>query len=410
MLAALFGRDEQQRDWAFDQLRPLRGEPLQARSRDDARAVIEAFAWRSPPPRKRRPRPVSALFGLVQRPGSQEAADTFREAAAPAIVKAWSALEPDERGAALKVLAMLGTREALRFFAARLLEDDGANAPAFAAALNEADLQTPYLDELFPALGQVLDRPGSSAVAVLELANRLADANRLEIHPAGARLERLGAWIRSRESSDLRCALAAAHALAHLDGRPASALRKEALFHPSPEVRLQAIHARCRWGKPGAELELARAVLDPRVSKKARALLEALGKWHLAPASASDRELLVRAELMAWLAHPMEFGRPPQTMELWDRRLLRWPPSEDERELFLYRFTYTDEPGGPETGVGLVGSITASLSGDDRPDPDGSPEDALAAHCAWELQRAGSRAERQALIASCRKQLGLAKR
>ena len=409
VLAALFGRDEQQRDWAFEQLRPLRGEPLQARSREDARAVVEAFAWRSPTAKRRRPRPVHALLGLVLRPGSKEAADFFREAATPAIVEAWPTLESDERGVALKVLVLFGTREALRFFAACLLEEDGAHELAVIAALNEVDPQTALLDELLPALEPVLDSPGSSAVAVLELANRLADEERLATHPAGARLERLGAWIRSREPSELRFALAAVHALAHLDGRPASALRKEALFHPSPEVRLQAIHARCRQDEPGAELELARAVLDPRVSKRARELLEMLGKSHLVPAAASDPEFLARSELMAWLAHPMEFGRPPQRMELWDRRLLRWPPTEDERELFLYRYTYVDAPGGPETGVGLVGSITVSLSGDARPDPEGSPEEALAVHCAWELQQAGLRAERQALLASCRRQLGFAK-
>ncbi|HET9157498.1 MAG TPA: hypothetical protein VFN91_12570, partial [Myxococcaceae bacterium] len=109
----------------------------------------------------------------------------------------------------------------------------------------------------------------------------------------------------------------------------------------------------------------------------------------LIPAEARDPLFAARAEMLSWLSHGMEFGRPPTSLELWDRRTIHWPPTDDERELFLFRYTYPPtEPGKPpDVGVGLVGSVTFSLFGETK--ASGTPEDALAAHCVWELQQNG---------------------
>lgn len=83
-------------------------------------------------------------------------------------------------------------------------------------------------------------------------------------------------------------------------------------------------------------------------------------------------------EMVRWLSSGFEYGAPPASITLWDRRVMHWPPGDAERELFLFRYEY---PGGVR-GVGLVGRTTFSLS---TVDPNGAVEDALAAHCMNEL-------------------------
>jgi hypothetical protein len=101
----------------------------------------------------------------------------------------------------------------------------------------------------------------------------------------------------------------------------------------------------------------------------------------------------------------MELGRPPKSITLWDRRTLFWPPTKDERELFLFRFVYSfGSKKGDEEGIGFVGSITWSFFSGETPR---TPEDAYARHCMRELQRAGGeRVPSNRLIAEGRKLLG----
>ena len=87
-------------------------------------------------------------------------------------------------------------------------------------------------------------------------------------------------------------------------------------------------------------------------------------------------------ELIRWLSSGFEYGAPPASITLWDRRVMHWPPADAERELFLFRYEYANGA----RGVGLVGSTTFSMS---TVNPDGSVEDALAAHCMNELRRKG---------------------
>jgi hypothetical protein len=84
-----------------------------------------------------------------------------------------------------------------------------------------------------------------------------------------------------------------------------------------------------------------------------------------------------------WLAHPMEFGKPPTHIELYDTRELFWPPTGDRRRVWLFKYTY-DEPDKRKSGLGMVGSVTFAMFGETTADL--SAEDAYGLHCAWELE------------------------
>ena len=104
------------------------------------------------------------------------------------------------------------------------------------------------------------------------------------------------------------------------------------------------------------------------------------------PSTSSPTANHALAEMCEWLAHPMEFGRPPTAIAQTDTRELFWPPTEDRRRLWLFRYEYPPDDGEtePSIGYGLVGSVTFALFGESTADL--SPEQVYGLHCAWELE------------------------
>ena len=141
-----------------------------------------------------------------------------------------------------------------------------------------------------------------------------------------------------------------------------------------------------RGGEAGLKF-LARQAADPRFAKTAQQYLEELGRTDVIPEAASEPDFQAMAEMSNWLAHPNECGSPPSDIELYDTRKLFWPPTEDTRQLWLFRYRYAarNEDGSDDTGIGMVGSVTFALFGEATADL--CPEDVYGLHCCWELER-----------------------
>jgi HEAT repeat protein len=358
---------------------------------ETAHAVLEALSREVPSPAPEGPYEV--LLRLIQMPASREAMEYFRSQASPVILAAWPRLNERERDLALMVLARIGAREGLVFVARTMAAPNGPTGMRAAAILEEVPVESPHVEVLFPTLEPLLDVEDARSLEVLNLANRLVAARQLWPHPAATRLERLRRFIQSESENDYGPALAACYALALIPGAEALELLELATQHPDPEVRLESLYSRSRQAVPGAVEALAQATLDPVMALRAREYLKELGKSSLRPKAADDPVLVAKAQLISWLRHPNEFGEAPASIELWDRRVLHWPPTRDRRELFLFRFRYPSYTYGQEEdweeGVGLVGSVTFSLTGDTQPSPQGTPEDAYVTHCLWELRQEG---------------------
>lgn len=108
--------------------------------------------------------------------------------------------------------------------------------------------------------------------------------------------------------------------------------------------------------------------------------------------AALQPEPMAQREMIRWLSSGFEFGQPPASLELWDRRTIYWPPTDDVRELFC---TVTNTAPSHRNLVAGSGSLEASTA----PQVTGTPEDALAAHCVMELAiQNDARAEDGALV------------
>jgi hypothetical protein len=157
--------------------------------------------------------------------------------------------------------------------------------------------------------------------------------------------------------------------------------------HKNIDIQLEAAWAGAKAGNQrnvGKLIDIAR---NYRYSKKASHYLEELGLGDQIPAEASTFDFQALSEMSSWLAHPNEFGSYPDEAHIFDKRDLYWPPTKDNRTIYLIKYTYKgrNEDGSDEVGIGLVGSVTFSLFGLENM-LQLKPIELLAVHCAWELE------------------------
>jgi hypothetical protein len=192
--------------------------------------------------------------------------------------------------------------------------------------------------------------------------------------------------LRSSNNDDFSYAHSSAASLPFISEPSRGQLLALAMDHPDSNVQMEAAWASARIGSESGMKFLVRLCLDRNFSTTARTYLEELGRDDLIPDAANEPAFRAMAEMCDWLSHPQEFGRPPDEIELYDNRELFWPPTNDVRQLWLFKYRFiADSPSeSDDCGLGLFGSTTFSLF--DETNPDMSPEDAYALHCCWELE------------------------
>jgi hypothetical protein len=299
----------------------------------------------------------------------------------------------------------------LSFVVEQLKAKGGPTDYFLSTALGAIDPKTPHVDVVFPALAPVLEYKDFRAIAVLDLANKFAQAEAVDPHPATEHLPRLRSYLSPKNLEHASYGVSAAYALAFIPGASAEKVLLEAKQHPDSDVRIEVAYALSRRGTPGGDDALIAATRDVVTSKRAVSYLKELDKEDLVPEESLEPVFAAKADMVSWLCHPNEYGRPPDLIELWDRRELYWPPTDDTRELFLFKYTYRGDPGKPpDVGVGLVGSTTFSLIGETEPPPTGTIEEALARHCVWELDNDGDPRGKGQRVEVGRKLLGFKRR
>lgn len=125
--------------------------------------------------------------------------------------------------------------------------------------------------------------------------------------------------------------------------------------------------------------------LDINHSATAIRYLAELGREDAVPAEANEPDFQAKAEFANWLAHPNELGRPPDELEILDRRTIDWPPAGEETSLWLIKYRLGDGWGlePDDVDCGLVGSTTWCFF--NRTMHQRLPDDCYAIHCCWEL-------------------------
>jgi hypothetical protein len=226
------------------------------------------------------------------------------------------------------------------------------------------------------------------AVAYLDFVNGHAMRGAVDDHPFATRagVARLRMWLSDPNVDNSSYAHSAAAALPFVPEASRNELLGLASAHPDVAVQMEAAWARAKLGDPRGRQQLQDWCRDARVSRVACEYLEELGCQDDIPEVCRDPDFQAMAEMCNWLAHPMEFARPPDKIELYDKRVLFWPPTNDRRPVWLVKYTYLPKKDDDEVeiGIGMVGSETFALFGETTADM--NPEDVYALHCCLELE------------------------
>jgi hypothetical protein len=336
--------------------------------------------------------PLHTLTAFFQQVESKDAFEAFQQDGLPRL-RAWVRDCIDggdvDKGTVmfvLKILAMYRQREDVDLIAqaARMPLESGGFL--WSVIFGQFDTEHPYSLDMIDALRNPLPTDFIS-VAYLDAANQLAISGDLKQHPFNteAGTNSLEAWLLDTNEDTFSHALSATAALPFIDSLSRERLMLAAGKHPDPSVRMESAWAQAKSGDPAGIERLSQLCLDPRYSYTAQKYLNELGQADRIPDEARTEEFQAVTEMANWLAYPSEFGRPPDSIRLFDTRELFWPPTNDRRRLSLVEYTYNDKEGGePDRGIGMVGSTTFALFGETTVDL--SPEEIYGLHCCWELE------------------------
>jgi len=335
--------------------------------------------------------PLQAVLGLFQQVETHEAFVVLSERGLPSLRRLFDRLIASERHSdyvlfLVKIFVLYRDQDDLPRIAQAARLPALQDRSLWSVIFESIDDAHPRRHEIIEILRDPLPR-GFAGVAFLDYANSVARQESIN-HPfdSPAGRELLEAWLVDPDAGHHSYAHSAAAALPFVSEPIRSRLLALGLDHPSERVQLESAWASARLGSRAGIDYLARACLDVKVSATAVAYLEELGERNVIPARAKLPEFAAAAEMCRWLAHPMEFGRPPDEVAVVDSRTLFWPPANEPRQLWLVRYRYAGArpDGSDDVGIGMVGSITFALLGETTADM--VPEDAYALHCCWELE------------------------
>jgi hypothetical protein len=391
---------------------------------DDAHAVCEALE-KFPLVGKRSDEffkdwtPLHAVTALFQQVESEEAFAVLFEHGIPHLLRLFDEMidsPGDDADALLFILKILGMYQSTEG-AARVVE--AARKPLlpdsyiWSVIFEQFEEDHPYLPWLCRELSDPLPE-GFVAVALLDTANQACLEGWLSEHPFDTPqgTQQLEAWLTKPDPDEFSFAASAAVALPFISPPQRDRLLALALDHADPKVQLEAAWASASLGSAAGIKYLRRLCLEPGTSATACSYLRELGRENVIPAAAMEPNFLAMSDLCTWLSHPNEYGRPPDEIELLDTRAIYWPPTDDRRRVWLFKFRYEEivtfdgdqERVDVVTGIGMVGSVTFALS--DIGTAELTPLDLYALHCCWELEvNKDSRAPRERSVQAGRELL-----
>lgn len=326
---------------------------------------------------------------------SEEAIEILRTKGTAVLLELEPKLEPKNEGLTdarlflLKLLAMYGTAEGADRIISVARAGYAQDGYLWSVIFGCFTRRHPASERVFAELSTCLPG-GFAAVSLLDAANHCAIDGMQFQHPfdSPAGTDMLRGWLRDTDPERSSYAHSATATLPFISNLTRAELLQLAMDHFDPDVSVEAAWAAGKVGMERGISELARFAKQVNTAAKAIHLLGELGREDAIPAEAQDPDFQAMAEMVQWLSHPNEFGEPPTRISLYDSRELFWPPTNDRRRVWLFRYEYpkSEQRDEEQIGLGMVGSTTFALFGETTTDL--SPMEAYALHCCWELEQA----------------------
>jgi hypothetical protein len=339
--------------------------------------------------------PLLTVATFFQQVDSQAALDELTTLGIPQLCRVFEVASHNSPDAmqgdllfVLKILGMYQTTRGTEVVLAAANKGFASDDDFWSVILAQFDSGHPDAKRVMEQFGNRLPS-GNIGVGLLDAANDLALDGVEFHHPFDSivGIDQLKTWLSSSDKDDFDVAVSAAASLPFLKNPLRNDLIQLALGHPDPYVEIEGGWAAAKNNDSQGIEVLVRWSSDARYSKDAIEYLEELNRGDAIPEKSREPAFAAMAAMCRWLSDPDEMGRAPDAIEQVDSRELFWPPTGDRRTVYLFRYRYdskdADVPGA--AGLGMVGSVTFALFGEDLPTL--KPAEAYALHCCWELQR-----------------------
>ena len=228
---------------------------------------------------------------------------------------------------------------------------------------------------------------GQIGMGILDCSNALSLEGAQFTHPfdQDEGIQRFEKWLAEQEGEGISKSQSAVAALPFLKHPKRNRLLQIAVDHPHPLIQAEAGWALCKLGDRRGVRLLQSVARNVRYSGTARMYLEELGEEAFIPREALEPAFLAKADLCQFLAHPGEYGVPPDQVEIVDTQTLNWPPTRRQETVWLVRVTYGSGHASvdPHSGVAFVG--TALFYEPERMKDLKTLDQLYGAYCAWEL-------------------------
>lgn len=216
------------------------------------------------------------------------------------------------------------------------------------------NVQAPLTGHLMSTLA--LDPPSEKTGKALTYINLLSQQGWEGNHPYNSArgLAILQSWVQSRNPEHLSLASEAARTAAYLKAEFRDALLPIALQHPQASVRVSAAWADVKNGGAQGLPLLRAACMDVHQSVAAQGFLKNLLLEGEIPLEVRDPGFLAKSTVALTLADKSLLGKPPLSIDIYDHKNLFWPPLKQKCDIWVLRFTFAPEEGGPaRTGYAL---------------------------------------------------------
>ncbi|MBN2689465.1 MAG: hypothetical protein JXR42_02520 [Gammaproteobacteria bacterium] len=285
----------------------------------------------------------------------------------------------------LRLLAEYRQEEDARLIAKIARSGFQSNNHMWENILHAFTVEHPYCDIVINTLAVPLPKD-FLGIVYLDVVNDLVRNGFIKKHPFDTEsgIEYLRELFLSK--TNFSYAHSAAASLPFLTSFHREGLIQLAKQHIDPYVHMESAWAMATIGDySGVEL-LKKMAVDARYSNLACQYLKGLGCGNKIPTIVFDDDFKAMVEASDWLDHPQEYGKVPDEISLYDTRALYWPPTDDERKVWLFKYIYKGDKD-VEASWGFVmvgGSTTFSLFGEYH--ADFKAEDVYGVHCVWELE------------------------
>ena len=308
----------------------------------------------------------------------------------------------------LHLLVLAGNDDALRAAVERLNCRPPANWEAAGLVLSPLMQSTDWpIEAVFPDLLTSIEHP-SMASTTLDLANFLVHENRLQVHPAAARVNELNrllaavtgrlerfereprslgddiATVQERLSEAISLAVSLCDALGLIGATESLPRLTETMHLKHRRVRSEAAGALARMGDEHGIEQLIALVEEPSARLRVIAYADELGLSDRIDQRFRSQESTAEASLALWLSQPAQMGIPPTSVETLDQRFLYWPGYDRPLDCFLVRFHY-DMGDRTYSNVGISGPVTFALANNVADLP---VDDIYAIYAGWQAEHA----------------------